>query len=74
MSVRITDDDSVGLYDSVTDWAFGPVFPSAEAAGDFLDWYNDPPDLRTLSDAQLEALFALWARDRGSEYGIEVPA
>lgn len=71
MGIRITDDNAVALYDSVSDFAFGPVFPSEEACMDFLDWAPEEPDLRTLTDPQLEDAFGKWVDARGAEYGFE---
>jgi hypothetical protein len=35
----ITDDEgTTALYDTVTEWAFGPVFTSRERCDAFLDW------------------------------------
>jgi hypothetical protein len=56
MSIRTTDSDpKVALYDSVTGFAFGPVFEDSDDANAFLAWYRDDSpfskDLRTLSDA-----------------------
>jgi hypothetical protein len=38
MGVRVTDEEHVALYDSVTDTAFGPIFDNTNDADDFLDW------------------------------------
>lgn len=48
MSVRLSSDDATCLFDSVTDTAFGPVFPSQEEAEKFLEWYEAafPIDIR----------------------------
>ncbi len=46
MGVRLIEDRSTGetvMYDSVTDWAFGPVFRSRGIAGAFLDWFPGDP-------------------------------
>src|SRR5277367_1840408 len=37
----VNDGKHVALYDTVTDWAFGPVFGSETAAKRFLDWAED---------------------------------
>jgi hypothetical protein len=59
MGIRIlrSDDDMACLYDSVTDWAFGPVFYNSNDAEGFLKWVPDVPDLRLLTDQQMEAKF-----------------
>lgn len=38
MSVGITDENHVALFDSTMELAFGPMFKSAEEANDFLEW------------------------------------
>jgi hypothetical protein len=43
MGVRVTDPANIALYDSVTGWAFGTTFPSAEHAEDFLRWLAAEP-------------------------------
>ena len=55
MSIEVTSDKAVALYDSVTGIAFGPVFegwedfsPSDEADA-FVRWYEQRGDLRWLS-------------------------
>lgn len=66
MSVRILaglhDVDVPGavLFDSVTGWAFGPVFDSAAEAEAFRDWL--PDDARSYEDNQLEQLYEQWLR------------
>jgi hypothetical protein len=61
MSVRLTSTEGkVALFDSVTEWAFGPVFDSVAQADDFLAFTAEGQDLRTLSDRQLEQLLAAW--------------
>lgn len=72
MSVRITDLEDVALYDSVSGWAFGPTFPSAEAAQDFLDYTEGYADPRTWSDQQTDILHRDWIKDRGTRFGLEI--
>jgi hypothetical protein len=57
MSVQILEDNDgrAVFYCSTTDWAFGPVFPSREAAELFLETY--PQDPRSLTDAELLSRF-----------------
>lgn len=43
------------LYDSVTDWAFGPVMNSAEEAEAFIAWL--PGDARLYEDSLLESKY-----------------
>ena len=71
MGVRITDLETVALYDSVSGFAFGPTFPSEEAADDFLTYNDDAPDPRLWDDQTLQAHYAQWVRDRGHHYGLE---
>lgn len=48
------------MYDSVTDWAFGPVFTSPENAEQFLAWAESQGvrngDVRQLSNDRLAEL------------------
>lgn len=58
MGVRILSDnskdyDSACLYDSVTGWAFGPLFEDYDKAQAFLDWLDC--DARVLTDKALKA-------------------
>ena len=71
MGVHITGDTHVALYDSVTDTAFGPIFPSAEAAENFLHWSYDRPDPRTLTAGELQNLYAKWVDSQGWEFGLD---
>lgn len=59
MGVRFIEDhskdtDAVAMYDSVSGWAFGPVFATIVEAEEFLYWLggNDP---RTLTPNELQA-------------------
>ena len=72
MGVRITDSENVSLYDSVSGWAFGPTFPSEEAALDFLEFTKDEPDPRVWDNHKTEMWHALWIAERGKEFGLEL--
>lgn len=55
------DDGSAVLADPQTDWAFGPIFESAEQAEAFLQWIDAPTcprSLREMNDSQLEEAHA----------------
>ena len=57
----ITDDEgTTALYDTVSDWAFGPVFTQREHAEAFLDWTEtqgvQDGDVRQLSNEDLYEL------------------
>lgn len=57
MGVRILgadNGDGACLYDSVTMWAFGPIFEDADQAKAFLDWLPPSVDARMFSDKELE--------------------
>jgi hypothetical protein len=62
MAVRITTQENMhALYDSVTGWAFGPVFDRIDDAQQFLAWAQDESglvDLRIMSDRALEEAYA----------------
>jgi len=66
MGVRITDEQHVAIFDSVSGTAFGPTFSSSSSAQDFLDWLprseGDPRDMR---ETRLMQLFDRW-RQEGS--------
>jgi hypothetical protein len=58
------------MFDSVTGWAFGPVFHRGEdgdapedRAQAFMDWLveEDGRDPRVIQDGELEHLYAHWA-------------
>ena len=57
----ISDGEHTALYDSVTDWAFGPVFTTEDAALAFLNWAENhgvpDGDVRCLSNERLAALW-----------------
>lgn len=72
MGVRTTSSEKVvALFDSVSGWAFGPVFHSEDEAEDFLEFTSNSPDLRTLTDAQLEELYKRWYAVWEGEHGHE---
>ena len=56
MAVKILEGTGEGesrgavLFCSTTEWAFGPVFNSAQEAMDFLEYCSEP---RTLTEAEL---------------------
>lgn len=67
MGVRITsDEDKAALFDSVSGWAFGPVFDNSDEADDFLTYCESAelPDLRTMSEPDLMNAHEKWAADR----------
>lgn len=71
MGLRFTSKKHVvALYDSVTDWAFGPVFRSEESAARFLDWAEqngiENGDVSVLANPEL---WELWSRycEQGGE-------
>jgi hypothetical protein len=70
MGVRAISDatgNMSGIYDSVTDIAFGPVFYTADGASDFLDWYEtkhaSTPDLRGITHDRLCLLVSEYEED-----------
>ena len=61
MGVRILSGEAGAcLYDSVTDWAFGPLFASEEQAEAFCAWHREhyAEDVRQLTDAELQARYS----------------
>lgn len=65
MGIRIISDpaatsDGAAMYDSVSGWAFGPVFADREEAERFLEWAPTQTnvDLRAMPAEGLEQLFA----------------
>jgi hypothetical protein len=67
MSVRITsDEDKAALFDSVSGWAFGPVFDNSDEADDFLVFCESAelPDVRTMTENDLADAHEKWAADR----------
>jgi hypothetical protein len=68
MGLRLTaTEGKCALYDSVTDWAFGPVFDSPGEAEAFLRWTEaqgiEGGDVRSLSMRELEALSDRYFRE-----------
>lgn len=67
MGLRLTtEDDQVAMFDSVTGWAFGPVFANAHEAAVFLDWldvHHDVSDARALPLARLEELYGEYLQE-----------
>lgn len=67
MSIQTLTDvsaDKSCLFDSVSEWAFGPLFDGDDGADTFLLWYNlhpDWPDLRALNDEQWRNLMDNYA-------------
>lgn len=72
MSIRVSDESRVCLYDSVNGWAFGPVFESVEHAEDFQRWLAerfgfedlDGIDPLALSPQGWKARYEEWFDDR----------
>jgi len=63
VSVQILEDKESGqavFFCSTSDWAFGPLFPSREAAELFLA--TDPRDPRLMPDSELEDSFNKFTR------------
>lgn len=54
--------DSVAMYDSVTGWAFGPVFSSEDDAEAFIAWLDN--DARSYSEGRLAELYKQWIDER----------
>lgn len=81
MGVRILDSEGLStetgavLFDSVSGWAFGPVFPSHEDAEEFLEAapalieaiYGSRLDLRSIVPADLEGILKAWQAGRPQE-------
>jgi len=57
-----TDEGKTALYNSVTNFAFGPVFDDEFAAEDFCNWFRkeDGRDLRDLKNKELQEVHARW--------------
>jgi hypothetical protein len=68
MSVRVTDPETVALYDSTTGLAFGPTFGRDYEAEDFLEWCEgqDLPHLTTMTNKRIEALVVEWEKQRAT--------
>ena len=60
MGVRITDNRTFALYDSVSGFAFGPTFDTEDEARGFVDFVTNRygKDARTLTDKELEEAWA----------------
>ncbi len=79
MGVRILEGNGQGdsqggavLYDSVSGWAFGPVFDSYEDAAAFNGWLED--DARSLTEAGLRQAYGNWKREQAAPEGEAVEA
>jgi hypothetical protein len=65
MGTRITTDEGMSaLFDSVSGFAFGPTFETAEQAADFLEFIEKTgrPDPRTLNDEELKEVYVRWTQ------------
>jgi hypothetical protein len=62
VAVDCTDDKHVALYDTVTGWAFGPTFDSADDAEHFRQYAEQAADcdVRLLTDGYLGELYDAW--------------
>lgn len=59
MGVRVIGGgDGACIYDSVTMWAFGPIFEDAEQAEEFLQWLPRQPDPRLYTDRELSGKYS----------------
>lgn len=61
-----SDHECAVLYDTVTDWTFGPIFENADVANEFLDYVRDR-DLgnpRRLTDQELKDVYHTWLEVR----------
>jgi hypothetical protein len=60
------DSDRVALYDSVSGWAFGPIFTCEEDAEAFLEFAKtkDDRDLRRLTDNELAEIHSQFIDQR----------
>lgn len=72
MGVRmiVTNDPNVGdgrvaLYDSVSGWAFGPLFAEVDEAQDFLDSLD--VDARDLNSLELSRAYTKWVDAHSDE-------
>ncbi len=64
MGVRTTDGEGkVALFDSVSGFAFGPVFDTYEEAISFRDWVEERTgdDIRAASDRDLQQHYQVWS-------------
>jgi hypothetical protein len=53
------------LYDTVTEWAFGPMFESVEECREFLAWLGAEVDPRRFATRELEEHYNRWLTDTG---------
>jgi hypothetical protein len=54
---------ATALVDSVSGFAFGPIFTEGESAQDFIEWL--PLDARTYKDGDLETMYMRWRETLG---------
>jgi len=63
VGVHLTSEEGkVALFDSVTGWAFGPVFDNNTDAENFTSYaeLRLQKELRSVSNSQLEEVYATW--------------
>lgn len=66
--------DRAVLFDSCTDWAFGPVMDSREEAEGFLSWLGRRRiDPRLVEDSKLEANFHDFRVERDARLKLKCP-
>ena len=69
----ISQGHTVAMYDSVTDWAFGPVFSTEEAAQKFLEWAEGEGvkdgDVRQLTNTDLSDLWERYCEETENPRG-----
>lgn len=71
MAVHITGRETVALYDSDTEIAFGPVFYSSADAYDFRQWLRK--DARQYTNSRLVELKEEWEREqRDGDNDVEI--
>lgn len=75
MGLITSDADNVALVDSVSGYAFGPTFPSEEAARHFIDWtiQTERPDPRTMRPDVLSEVYEIWGREHGAQFDLYFP-
>jgi hypothetical protein len=67
MGCRILSSPAACLYDSVTDWCFGPIFDTEEDAEDFLEFLRTSgisKDPRIMSDQELSTHYSIFYRNK----------
>lgn len=78
MGVRLTSEEgTVALYDSVSDWALGPVFRTEDEAREFVQFvaWKGVADMRQLLPAELASLVgAFSAAGAADEDGEDWPS